>query len=239
MALYSAFTAALVLQARIIQDVQRFLVNLPAEILANTRHFPAVSKLRKYPSSPEDYFTFEIRDCFPPRQFNCHLYFADTQSAAKQRVLIKFTRWYSIELHEFCANSGHAPQILAFQELPGGWFAVVMEYMKSGVPITDWSLDPAHRDRWITELQQLVDSFHDKGLVHGDLRDANIICKDRSMMLIDFDWSGKDGKVFYPTPDLHPELLRGRADLRITKEDDRRVLGHTLAKLTGSYAVLM
>jgi serine/threonine protein kinase len=147
-------------------------------------------------------------------------------------VLIKFTPWYSIELHEFCANSGHAPQILAFQELPGGWFAVVMEYIESGVPITDSGLDPAHRDRWITELQQLMDSFHDKGLVHGDLRDANVICKDRSMILIDFDWGGKDGQVFYPTPDLLPKLLRDRADLRITKEDDRCVLGGTIAKLT-------
>jgi hypothetical protein len=46
--------------------------------------------------------------------------------------------------------------------------------------------------------------------------DANVICKDRSMMLIDFDWGGKDGKVFYPTPDLHPELLRDKIGLCLT-----------------------
>jgi len=52
-------------------------------------------------------------------------------------------------------------------------------------------------------------------------------------MLIDFDWGGKEGLVSYPTPNLNPELLQGRVsgDLRIMKEDDRRVLKNTLAKL--------
>jgi len=70
-------------------------------------------------------------------------------------------------------------------------------------------------------------------LVHGDLRDANIICKEDSVMLVDFDWSGKVGEASYPTLELNPELLEGRVshDLRITKEDDRRVLRITLDKL--------
>ena len=78
-----------------------------------------------------------------------------------------------------------------------------------------------------------MDSFHEKDLVHGDLRDANIICKNDSVMLIDFDWGGKEGDVSYPTLNLNAELLQGRVsgDLRITKEDDRRVLKNTLAKL--------
>lgn len=52
-------------------------------------------------------------------------------------------------------------------------------------------------------------------------------------MLIDFDWGGKAGEAFYPTLNLNDELLQGRTsdDLRITKEDDRRVLRNTLAKL--------
>jgi tRNA A-37 threonylcarbamoyl transferase component Bud32 len=153
--------------------------------------------------------------------------------ADKQLVLVKFVRRYSIELHEICAKSGHAPPIFAFERLPGGWFAVVMEYIESGVPITHSSLLAAHRNRWMAELQDLMDSFHAKGLVHGDLRDANIICKNNSVMLIDFDWGGKEGEVSYPSFDLNTELLEDRMsdDLRITKEDDRRVLKNTLAKL--------
>ena len=52
-------------------------------------------------------------------------------------------------------------------------------------------------------------------------------------MLIDFDWGGKEGEVSYPMLNLNAELLEDRVsdDLRITKEDDRRVLKNTLAKL--------
>jgi len=110
---------------------------------------------------------------------------------------------------------------------------VAMEYIESGVPITHPNLLAAHRDHWMAELQDLMDSFHEKDFVHGDLRDANIICKNDSVMLIDFDWGGKEGEVSYPTSNLNAELLEDRVsdDLIITKEDDRRVLKNTLAKL--------
>jgi serine/threonine protein kinase len=232
MFLYSAFTAASVLQAQILQDATRLLKNPPAKIQANARRLPAVSRLQKHPTSSGDHLAFEIRGLFHDKQLNRFLYVAETAGTNKQLILIKFARRYSIDLHEFCANSGHAPPILAFERLPGGWFAVAMEYIESGVPITHSSMLSTHRDRWIAELQDLMNSFHDKDLVHGDLRDANIICKDDSVMLIDFDWGGKEGEVSYPTLNLNGELLQGRVsgDLRITKEDDRRVLRNTLAK---------
>ena len=76
-------------------------------------------------------------------------------------------------------------------------------------------------------------NFHAKNLVHGDLRDENLICKGDSVMLIDFDWGGEVGEASYPPLDLSPELLEDRAsdDLRITKDDDVRILGKTLNKL--------
>ena len=54
-----------------------------------------------------------------------------------------------------------------------------------------------------------------------------------NLMLVDFDWGGKGGQVFYPTPNLNDELLVGRAsdNLKITKDDDIRVLNLTLKKL--------
>jgi streptomycin 6-kinase len=85
----------------------------------------------------------------------------------------------------------------------------------------------------MAELQSLMNSSHEKDFVHSDLRDANIICKNDSVMLIDFDWGGKEGEASYPTSDLNDELLQDRVsdDLRITKEDDRRVLENTLVKI--------
>ncbi|KAI0251021.1 hypothetical protein BJV78DRAFT_1213821 [Lactifluus subvellereus] len=47
------------------------------------------------------------------------------------------------------------------------------------------------RDKWIDDLQTLMQSFHDNGLVHGDLRELNILCDGEKVMLIDFDWSSK------------------------------------------------
>ena len=54
-----------------------------------------------------------------------------------------------------------------------------------------------------------MDRFHVEGLVHGDLQAVNILCKEDSMWLIDFDWGGKDGEAFYPTANLNDELREG------------------------------
>jgi len=75
--------------------------------------------------------------------------------------------------------------------------------------------------------------FHDQGLCHGDLRSPNIACEGQSVMLLDFDWGGKEGEACYPTWRLNDELLAGRVseDLKITKDDDLRVLTNTLNQL--------
>jgi thiamine kinase-like enzyme len=46
---------------------------------------------------------------------------------------------------------------------------------------------------------KFMKSFHDQGWVHGDLQVANILCDRGKLMLVDFDWAGRDGKVSYPT----------------------------------------
>ncbi len=230
--LYSAFTASSVLQARIIQDATIFLNNPPAIIPTPARHFPAVTRLHKYPPSNE-YFSFEIQNFFPERLPNRLLYIAETLGPDKQSVVIKFARKYSIELHNFCARLGHAPPIYAFERLPGGWFAVAMRYVESAVPITHSPLLPTHRQLWKDQLQTLMNNFHGQNLLHGDLRGPNIACEGLSVILLDFDWGGKEGEACYPTWRLNDELLAGRVseDLRITKDDDRRVLANTLNKL--------
>lgn len=233
--LYSAFAAASVLQAHILQDAEKLLNNLTdAPIPTSWRCFPAVSRLAKYPPSPNKYLAFKIGDFFPNRQDRL-LYGAVTPGGDNQPdlILIKFARQYCIELHDLCAKLGHAPRIFGYERLPGGWYAVAMEFIEDSVSITSSGLLPLHRDRWKKELQRLVDNFHAKGFVHGDLRDANILCKGDRMTLIDFDWGGKDGEVVYPTIYLNKELEEGRtsSDLRIRQEDDKRVLMKTLAKL--------
>ena len=49
----------------------------------------------------------------------------------------------------------------------------------------------------------LVHSFYGQNLVHGDLRDTNILVQEEgerlSIQLIDFDWGGVEGEVRYPS----------------------------------------
>ncbi|KIM81444.1 hypothetical protein PILCRDRAFT_787677 [Piloderma croceum F 1598] len=161
---------------------------------------------------------------------------ANTQPHLMATSILRFeASFLTVNPTAFC----HAPPILTFERLPGGWFAVAMEYIESGVPITQSSLLTTHREHWMAELQGLMGSFHEKDLVHGDLWDVNIICKNDSVMLIDFDWGGKEGEVSYPTSNLNAELLQGRVsgDLRIMKEDDKRVLKNTLARLIAIHCI--
>lgn len=58
----------------------------------------------------------------------------------------------------------------------------------------------------------------------------NIICDGSKVMLLDFDFSGKEGVIFYPEGPLNIDLTAGpdNTDLKITKGDDHRVLARTL-----------
>ncbi|KAI9438257.1 hypothetical protein H4582DRAFT_2129245 [Lactarius indigo] len=233
---------ASVLQAQILEDAQklndtrkRLEDPTAAEIPAGNRRYPAISQLSvsKYATShgPDDYLSFEICGLLDDRVHDRLLYKAK-RPGVDELILIKFAQRYSIDLHHFCAKAGHAPLILGYERLPGGWYAVAMEYVESGTSITNSDLLASHRDRWMKDLRRLMDNFHEADLVHGDLRDANIICKGESVMLVDFDWGGKVGEASFPTLNLNPELLEGRVSesLRITKDDDVRVLTRTLEK---------
>ncbi|KAF8659517.1 hypothetical protein AX16_001816 [Volvariella volvacea WC 439] len=199
--------AASVLQARIIKDTSRqlYIREIDNTCLSN------ISKLLRWPNAnltSNDLLEFRIE-----KPFVC------------ASILP--------ELHAICAASGHAPTLLAYQRLPGGWYGVAMEYAADAVPITLHKSISEHLERWETDLRGLVAEFHNKGFVHGDLRDANIIIgNDGHVILIDFDWGGRDGEVSYPTPMLNPELVEGRSPkgLGITKEDDSRILENTLVK---------
>lgn len=231
-ALYAAFSGALDLLRRIDEDAKRFL-SKPLTIGHEDYSFPYISALPKFGGSSEE-FHFRILRLHPDVQSYRLLYIAETLD--KKPIMVKFTRQYSIKLHAFCAERGHAPVIHGFQTLPGGWFVVAMDYI---LPISS----PVHPsqsphlvrllDKWTNDLQKLMQAFHDEGLVHGDLREPNILCDGEEVMLIDFDWGGEVGKACYPHARLCRDLMKGREGTspQITKEDDTRVLQNTLEGL--------
>jgi RIO1 family len=233
-ALYAAFSGALVLLGRIDEDVTRFISTPPPPTI--DRKLPYISALPKYGASNE-IVQFRILKLHPDTQDHRLLYVAETSD--KKRIIVKFTRRYSIELHVFCAGRRHAPGILGFEKLPGGWFVIAMDYILPSVHPSQSPNLTRLCDKWIDDLQKLMQSFHDHGLVHGDLREPNILCDREKVVLIDFDWGGNVGEVSYPTARLCPELMDGRhgTDPKITKVDDRRVLENTLKGLKKKVAV--
>src|SRR5712672_331390 len=192
-----------------------------------------ISALPKYGVAKEE-IQFQIIRRHLPQSDHSILYVAET-TPNREIILLKFTRHYSIELHEFCASRQRAPRIIGFQSLPGDCLVIAMEYLSLYVSPSQAHSTILDRfcDKWINDLQKLTQEFHKSNLVHGDLRESNILCDGKDLVVLDFDWGGKVGEVYYPNAPLCSELTDGRTrtDLMITQDDDNRVLQYTINKL--------
>ena len=239
-ALYAAFDGALALLRRINKDTQD-PVRIPSYLKSQfeDHRLPYVSALPKYDAPGE--IRFRILQLHPDKQDYRLLYIAKTLDEKEKLIIVKFTRRYSIELHAFCAARGYALAILGFKQIPGGWFVVAMDCISPPMCPSQSPRLQGLFDGWKEELQELVQSFHDAGFVHGDLREPNILCDGDKLKLIDYDWGGVVGEARYPHARLCLELTDGRdgTDSRITKDDDKRVLQNTLDGLRGIAACMV
>lgn len=57
-------------------------------------------------------------------------------------------------------------------------------------------------------MQTLVKSLHAENLVHGDLRYPNIICNGEKVMIVDFDWAGREGESASLVQDVERSGIR-------------------------------
>ena len=246
-ALLNAFKAACFLRYHMYKDAEEFMESAIKGPLPKQSDFPYVTEVPVYSTGggastgTSRTIRFQIHNKVFPRQYtqypNRFMYVATLDDLDnKKEVIVKLTRQYFPLLHSFCASRGCAPQLLGYGAIPGGWLVVVMEKIEQ----QDSNLQcyaQEHLQTWTKDLKSLVHDFHDKGWVHGDLRDANMIVGNTNpeqIMLVDFNWSGKDGEVQYPAQCMHKELdMSGGdlGDLRIMKDHDDHVLGHTLKKL--------
>jgi hypothetical protein len=148
MALCAAFSGALDLLSQIDEDAARIMKeDAPSltPIEPADYKLPCISALPKYQyhgmrtSTPngdrDETVQFRMSLRHPDTQPYRLLYVAETSDDRPEReqIVVKFTRTYSIELHAFCASRGHAPRILGFAHLPGGWSVVAMEYILPNV----------------------------------------------------------------------------------------------------------
>jgi len=161
-----------------------------------------------FPSGPAMH-TFRYLSEFAS-EYN-YIFFGDLNStAAQQSVCIKFTHQYSQDVHRFCAVKGHAPKLHGIQRLPGGFYMVVMDDIGEDYISLDRFVDGSQEILSSLpyavlkeNIQRFLEEMHQAGWVHGDLRASNVMVKksglDGSFLLIDFDWSGKNQEVVYPS----------------------------------------
>ncbi|KAH9160464.1 hypothetical protein EDB89DRAFT_2166122, partial [Lactarius sanguifluus] len=228
-ALCAAFRSASILLNHIRDDVKQFVETPPKSPTDHT--LPYISELPRYPNMDENQkFQFQLLRRHHEQEGR-NLYIAKTSD--DEEIIVKFTRQYSIKLHNFCAERGHAPTIRGFGTIPGDWYVIAMDYRSSSTSPSKSFYLARLRDKWKDDLNTLVQAFHDEDLVHGDLREPNMICDGEDILLLDFDWGGRVGEASYPCACLNSDLTDGREgiSLGITKDDDIRVLQNTLAKL--------
>ncbi|KAG8785703.1 hypothetical protein FRC15_000843 [Serendipita sp. 397] len=156
-----------------------------------------------------------ISFCYDRKYEEKLLFFAITKDSQPQLICIKFSRSYSKEAHLCAAKIGLAPKLLGFRTLPGGWFMAVMEDLTPMGISKHPEISQAEAD----EFQQKVQEYHSHGFVHGDIRIANAFVVSSSnidggtksdqhrVKLVDFDWSGRSGEVYYPSL-LNREIYR-------------------------------
>jgi thiamine kinase-like enzyme len=237
--LFLAFKAASIVFCKIQADIRGFLqvpkdLDWPPAMTAETCRFPSVTEIDAFSNSQSEKIKFVLESRHDAVE-NRHLYHARLVSpiSSDGAIYVKFSQRYSVDLHSFCVSQGLAPKILGFQQLSGGWFVVAMEKVDIVDPNSISSFPEA--ERWKTDIKTLVDGFHQKGLVHGDLRLANFVFtkseNPRRMLLVDFDWGGKEGEVMFPHGQLTNELGVSNNQLcyrPITKEHDRGCLSKVL-----------
>lgn len=100
-------------------------------------------------------------------------------------------------------------------------------------------LNKEEKEKVRLKVTKMVKMLHEKGFVHGDIRDTNLLVNRNSLLsdedaeaevyFIDFDWGGRIGEAKYPTgincKDVRrPGRVKGGG--LITKEDDEEMVSY-------------
>ena len=161
------------------------------------------------------------------RVFSAHL-----RDNPEDKIFVKFSRRYGEDAHKVAHAYGFAPKLRAVERYADGWVMVVMDDVSQQFC--------AIKDRRLKEnvykaVEKALALLHADGYVHGDVRETNIMVKRDGVdsedlgdiILVDFDWAGKENTVRYPSNITlgHPELPRpedvDRGGLISSAHDDK------------------
>ena len=220
------------------EHIQVHYRSIEAEARANQAHSaydPHIQTARKYPfltsyddDGQETSFTYDRR-----REEDKLVFSATVNQPGSGDCIIKFTCQYSEAAHRFLASRGLAPGIRQCIRISADWTAVVMDKSNYQV-LYGLGLSKAEQDKVKCKVTSIVETLHEGGFVHGDIRDTNFLIDlaslasdDVTVHLIDFDWAGRIGEARYPmeincTTVRRPKGVEG-GELIAEQHDDEMV----------------
>ncbi|RDB15242.1 hypothetical protein Hypma_004767 [Hypsizygus marmoreus] len=169
-----------------------------------------------YPRSFRDMNGEMVSFTYVRAEENKRVYHAKRDDTADP-ICIKFSLRYSSKAHEVAYEAGYAPRLLAV-ERAGDWNMIVMDDESDDYfTLVDLRESGGVSDRIENvrdEVRRALGIVHDQGYVHGDIRAINVLVRKTdaatgpgSVLLIDWDWAGRDGDVRYPYS-INPEIAR-------------------------------
>jgi len=151
-----------------------------------------------------------------------NLFFGNIEGDNGAAICVKFVTRYCEQAHSFLAERGFAPRLHAVERLPGGQFMVVMDDVSDDyISLFNFIQDnpdllskdnEGTRNLFLQTVRDCLIQLHQAGLVHGDVRNTNIMVKtigldDLLFMLVDYDSGGEIRQVRYPL-DLNTSTVK-------------------------------
>ncbi len=175
------------------------------------------------------------------RLFHCSVQ-EEMRCASSVLVKIPADSTYGHDAQVLAASAGFAPRLLGKFGVPGAPSIYVMELLSErdgwfhlvriGVPT---HITEEQKKKLRARGDKLLSFLSENGLVHGDLRGCNIMCRldDEAvhMKVLDWDWAGQQGTARYPAT-LNMEIpYRGEPGGLIVASHDEYMLRKTLVDL--------
>lgn len=120
-----------------------------------------------------------------------------TLDNTEQEVIVKFTARYNEAAHRLLAEAQLAPMLHFCGLVVGNLYMIVMDRVEGK---SAWQLHEDGIPIPAILTTKAVQLLHEEDIVFGDLRSNNIIyvASEHRVVLIDFDWAGKNGESRYP-----------------------------------------
>jgi len=168
-----------------------------------------------------------------------------------EMAVVKFVARYGVDAHRLLAEAEMAPRLHFYGSVDGqgdtdstpkntkdvfglhlgSLRMVIMDYI-DGEHGEALETDRRSEGTYI-QVKAMVDKLHGSDYVFGDLRPPNLMFSGNKAFLVDFDWAGKRGEVFYPAQlgEGITKYCEGRDFGMIEKEHDLALLDQYFSKV--------